>query len=82
MSLQNLKETEELKGILQNINRLKEDINDIENDHSEIKKTLVASYKLQIQNLLDNKKFLIIATDAEKKEYIDLLRELNDVNGQ
>lgn len=81
MSLQNLKETEELKGIIQNINRLKEDIDDVENDHGEIKKTLLDSYKLQVQNLLAHKKFLIIATDAEKKEYTELLRELNDVNG-
>ena len=80
MSLQNLKETEELKRILQNINKLKEDIDDVESDHSEIKKNLLASYKLEVQNLVQHKKFLIIATDAEKKEYIDLLRELNDAD--
>ena len=81
MSLQNLKETEELKELLENIDRLKEDIDDIENDHSLIKKNLIDSYKLQVQSLVAHKKFLIIATDAEKKKYTDLLRELNDVNG-
>lgn len=80
MSLQNLKETEELKEILKNINSLKDDINDIENDHDEIKKNLLASYKLEVQNLVQHKKFLIIATDDEKKEYTDLLRELNDAD--
>ena len=56
------------------------DINDIENDHDEIKKNLLASYKLEVQNLVQHKKFLIIATDDEKKEYTDLLRELNDAD--